>query len=195
MRHSKPIQWLLPLGRLREARALSERAFAEASGVSRITLRQVEARRPSATLDTLIKIAQGLERRLAVLLTPQEECDSDLSTVAVSLKVVRDGDESWKSHFFEMVDEFRRTLDPRLLLLPPSRSLAAPLRALLASMALALCEETGIDFPEWANKGYFLDRPWFPSETESLKATACLESPLWFRRNNIFVLGSFMERA
>jgi hypothetical protein len=30
---------------------------------------------------------------------------------------------------------------------------------------------------------------------ESLKAMALVESPVWFRRRNIFVLGNFLDRA
>ena len=95
----------------------------------------------------------------------------------------------------ELVDGFRRTLDPRLLLLPPPPGLPAELHALLASVVLALCWEAGIDPPSWARVRRFLPRPFFPSETESLKASALVESPLAFRRNNIYVLDNFLERA
>jgi hypothetical protein len=40
-----------------------------------------------------------------------------------------------------------------------------------------------------------LSEPWFVSGMENLKASALLESPLPFRRNNVFVLGNFLSRA
>lgn len=94
-----------------------------------------------------------------------------------------------------LVDEFRRTLDPRLLLLPPVRDLALELKALLASIVMSLCGEAGMNVPGWARKRHPLPTPWFVAEVESLKAMALVESPLPFRRNNIFVLDNFLQRA
>ncbi len=125
----------------------------------------------------------------------REKIQSELSTVGVAMSVLNDGKNSWKIHFMNFVDEFRRTLDTRLLLLPPPNSLSIELRALLSSIVLMLCEEAEVAAPQWARKRVDLERPWFVSETESLKASALLESPLAFRRNNIFVLSNFLERA
>jgi hypothetical protein len=41
----------------------------------------------------------------------------------------------------------------------------------------------------------FLPDPWFVAGIENLKASALVESPVQFRRNNIFVLGNFLSRA
>ena len=57
------------------------------------------------------------------MLLPQEPCNSDYSTYAVSLKVQHDGFDSWKIHFFNFVDEFRKSWDVRLILLPQPLSL------------------------------------------------------------------------
>jgi len=138
--------------------------------------------------------ASALNLELDVLLCPAE-CQSDLSTVGVGYQVIHDGSLSWKIHFFNFVDEFRRTLDPRLILLPPSTALELKLRALLASIVWMLCEEVQMDAPSWAQKRYDLPQPWFVSEIESLKASALVESPVYFRQNNIFVLSNFLERA
>lgn len=94
-----------------------------------------------------------------------------------------------------LVDEFRRTLDVRLIFLPPPSELDKSLSAMLSSIVLYLCDEAEIEAPTWAKKRVDLPTPWFVSETESLKAMAILESPLVFRRNNIFVLENFLERA
>ena len=86
-----------------------------------------------------------------------------MSTQAVAYRVLNQGFESWKIHFMNFVDEFRRTLDPQLLLLAPPKELDMRLKALLASTVLSLCTESGIDAPSWARKMYYLDEPWFVS--------------------------------
>jgi len=137
-----------------------------------------------------------LDKDLVVLLAPSSgKCRSDDSTVGVSFKVMRDGFDTWPIYFLEFVDAFRKTLDMRLILLPPVRDLDAKLLSLLASITLELCAESGMEAPSWAKKSYFLDQPWFISDMESLKATAIQESSLYFRRNNIFVQDNFLKRA
>ncbi|RIL10041.1 MAG: hypothetical protein DCC75_05205, partial [Proteobacteria bacterium] len=135
------------------------------------------------------------DRKVNVVLTPKKRCFSEYSTIAVAMKVQQAGFESWKLHFMELVDEFRRTLDARLILLPPPKDLEARLTALLASIVRTLCFEAKMDTPEWAARRYFLESPWFVSGIEALKASALLESPMAFRTNNIFVQDNFLSRA
>lgn len=186
---------MLPIQRVRRETRLSERDFSKRSKVSRLTLRAAEQRASSISVQSLAEILHYQERELILLASCQQECLSEYSTAVISTKVQRDGFDSWKIYYFELVDEFRRTLDPQLLLLPPVQSLDSKLKSLLASVVLSLCEEAGIDAPSWSTRSYYLDQPWFLSETESLKATALVESPVWFRKNNIFVLENFLKRA
>lgn len=185
----------IPLRKLRLDRRMSERELAEQAGISRVTLRQIEAGEGNPTLHSLHSVADRLERKLLVLLVPSEPCLSDYSTVAVSLKVLHDSFSSWKIHFLEMVDEFRKTADPFLVCLPPVHDLDFSLRALLSSITLSLCEEVGQKPPDWAVRRHFLPEPWFVSEVESLKALAIRDSPVAFRRNNIFVQENFLDRV
>lgn len=185
---------MIPLKKARKNRRLSEEALCHQAGISRMTLRAIERFDPRVTLKTLLSSARVLERRV-VIVAMDDEFRSDFSTVAVSYKVMRDGFESWKIHFMELVDEFRRTLDTGLLVLPPSQVLDPRLSALLASIVLQLCFESHIQAPHWATIRRFLSKPWFVSGSESLKASALMESPLFFRQNNIFVLENFLERA
>jgi len=90
--------------------------------------------------------------------------------------------------------EFRRTKDVRLVLLAPSLKLDRKLVALIASTTIELCHEIGLETPHWAKQNFFLESPWFVSGSEALKPMAILESPLAFRRNNIFVLDNFLQR-
>jgi transcriptional regulator with XRE-family HTH domain len=190
----KVYQFLAPFIRVRNQKRLSERGLAKEAGLSRMTLRAIEAGDVRVSLKSLCMLAQSLNRNIQVLLTP-EECRSDLSTYAVGIQVMRDGFESWKIHFMEMVDEFRKTLDPRLFVLPPPSGLDTKLRALLASMVCVLSHEASMDVPLWADRPHPLEKPWFVSDIQALKPSALVESRLAFRRNNIFVLDNFLRRA
>jgi hypothetical protein len=174
--------------------SFSEREFAKDSGVSRVVLRHLMARDQNINLKSIIKIANYLERDIHVLAI-SNDVNTDFSTVAIAYKVINDGPQSWKIHFMDLVDEFRRTLDPQLFLLAPPDKFPRQLRALLASIVLQLCEENAIDPPSWSRKMYFLEKPWFVSGMQSLKASALVESPLAFRRNNIFVHDNFLMRV
>jgi transcriptional regulator with XRE-family HTH domain len=185
----------LPFSHLRQKKLLSERSFAESAGISRLTLRRLESGGGNPTIDSLERAAAALGRRCVLLLVPDRPAASDYCTVAASLKVLADGFDSWTIHFLELVDEFRKTADGCLLLLPPTRGLDARLEALLASIAVALSEEVGQSPPAWAARRYFLPRPWFVAGVESLKAMAIRDSPVAFRNNNIFVQDNFLQRA
>jgi hypothetical protein len=143
----------------------------------------------------LIKMGDVLDRRVLLALVPPSPAVSDCSTVAVSCAVVRDGFESWKIHFMNLVDEFRRHHDVRLVLMPPISALDPRLKALLASIVYTVCAEVDLEPPEWSCLEYFLPKPWFVSGIESLKASTLVESPFSFRRNNIFVQENFLRRA
>lgn len=192
----KKIQFYAPLRQMRVRARLSEREASVQARLARSTLRQVEAGSETASLASFASACEAVGSRAAVLAFSDDgECSSDCSTVAASLLVAQEGEDSWKTHFMDLVDAFRGALDPRLLLLPPSAKLPPRLVALLASTVLVLCDEAAMDPPDWATKSHWLPSPWFVAGLESLKASAIVESPLAFRRNNIFVLKNFLERA
>ncbi|HMO19139.1 MAG TPA: helix-turn-helix transcriptional regulator [Oligoflexia bacterium] len=182
-----------PHGKILKDMNLSERKFANVSGVSRGTLRKIYGANPGLNLSVLSKIAEGADCSLDIIIAPRSS--SEFSTVAISSNVIRDGFESWKIHFINFVDEFRSCPDPRLIILEPLKELDKKLFALLSSITHFLCNEIALAVPVWAKKSYFLDEPWFVAGTEALKAFALLESPLEFRSNNIFVLENFLYRA
>ncbi len=185
---------LFPIQRLRRINRLSERALASVAGISRRSLQQVIQAESNITLRSIVALSSALGRRVEIVVAPQEVL-SEFCTVALALKVERDGFESWKLHYMELVDEFRRSIDPRLVMLPPHRRFDPRLTALLASLVTELCCEVGLPVPDWAGRRYFLDTPWFVSGIDSLKASALLESPIAFRNNNIFVHNNFTARA
>jgi transcriptional regulator with XRE-family HTH domain len=179
---------------MRLSKGYSERELCKLAGLSRLTLRAIELLRPTVTIQSLLKYATALGLELG-LYTAQSDSDSNFSTVAICLRTTQEGFNTWKIHFMDFVDEFRRTLDTRLLLLPPPAQTDAKLKALLASIVLELCDEAKMAAPSWAKKSYALPEPWFLSEMESLKASALVESPVFYKMNNIFVLDNFLKRA
>jgi hypothetical protein len=104
------------------------------------------------------------------------------------------GVTDWVS-FFDAVDEVRRSRRFDALRQLYSRSRRTRERALLNSTACALAAELGAAPPWWAMRPLILPEPWFVAGMENLKASALVESPLAFRRNNVFVLGNFLSRA
>lgn len=97
--------------------------------------------------------------------------------------------------FFDAVDETRRTRQFDTLRHLYERSRRTREKALINSTACALAAEMGLPPPWWAMNPLVLDEPWFVSGVENLKASALVESPVYFRRNNVFVLGNFLSRA
>lgn len=97
--------------------------------------------------------------------------------------------------FFDAVDEVRRTRSFQSLRRLYRRSRRTRERALLNATACALARELGEPSPWWAMRPLTLEDPWFVAGVENLKASALVESPIHFRRNNVFVLGNFLSRA
>lgn len=103
----------------------------------------------------------------------------------------------WKLPYMQFVDDFRR--------LPPHERLSLVQEdakgdneqyvALISSIVNHLCDESGLEPPNWSLADHWLKTPWFVSGVNSLYAFALLESPFFFRRNNIFVLGNFLDRC
>ena len=104
----------------------------------------------------------------------------------------------WRVPFFQFVDDFRRGLPTNsslsLVEVPPSSN-DEKLLALLKAMVNDLCYDAGYELPEWAAEIHWLPKPWFVAECKSLYAIAIAESPLFFRRNNIFVTKDFLKRC
>ncbi|MDQ2640692.1 MAG: hypothetical protein M3Y79_08955 [Pseudomonadota bacterium] len=106
----------------------------------------------------------------------------------------REGISNWVP-FLDAVDDARRTRSFGGLRALYSRSRRTREKSLLNATACALAAEFQQPPPWWAMHPLTLPEPWFVAGIENLKATALVESPLPFRRNNIFVLGNFLSRA
>jgi transcriptional regulator with XRE-family HTH domain len=182
---------------VRHRRGYSQRELSRLAGVSFRAVQLLETHRHDPRLSTVEKVAHALGLppagiRWAVdrYLTNEPE-----SVFHVSVRMHLDGFDSWKVHLFDFVDRLRSDPDPALVRTPPTTELDARLAALVAATVDTLCREQGLDAPGWVAAVAPLPEPWFVSGVENLKASALLESPVHFRRRNIFVLENFLARA
>ena len=100
----------------------------------------------------------------------------------------------WLIPFMEFVDDFRRTKSASEII-DPIEPGNERFDALLASTIEYLCHELSLNPPDWVWEVPSCRTPWFVSGVESLKAITLVESPVYFRRRKIFVLGNFLDRA
>jgi hypothetical protein len=105
------------------------------------------------------------------------------------------GDEKWwPIHLMNFVDDFRRSKEPRAIE-APFRQSERRMDALVAATVESLCDELGLEPPEWLEEIPESEEPWFVSGLERLKAIAIVQSPLRFRMRKIFVLENFLNRV
>jgi hypothetical protein len=102
--------------------------------------------------------------------------------------------KNWVIHLMDFVDDFRYYKNP-LAVEEPFELTNERFDALLASVAMYLCDEGGIECPGWILEVPACKDPWFVSGLENLKAIALVESPLQFRLRKIFVLENFLSRV
>ncbi len=103
--------------------------------------------------------------------------------------------ENWQISYFDFVDSFLFAKNHLLVSQRPVDGLDLKSLALICSMVMQLCEENKVQSPEWAMLSLELDEPWFISKFKSLRAICLVQSPLFFKRNNIFVGDDFLKRA
>jgi transcriptional regulator with XRE-family HTH domain len=181
---------------LREERHFSQRKLAEKAGISFRALQLAESGKGNPRMSTLNRIGAVFGHypdagmRAVELLWGR---DTD-SIWAVSDKIVLNGSESWKLFLFEFVDAFRRNPSSVLIDVSPVGELNPRITALMASVVEMLCSESAISVPSWAKGVGVLSVPWFVAGVENLKASALVESPVYFRKRLIFVLDNFLER-
>ena len=90
---------------------------------------------------------------------------------------------------------FRREKNISYVQDPPHIKLDKRTMALLASAVETLCDEMNLEIPWWCYGIPTLKTPYFVAGVENLKALSIMESPIHFRKRNIFVLGNFLERT
>lgn len=174
---------------------LSQRALARRAGVAFRTVQLLETGGRDHRASTLDKVAKVLGYPIVLVPPSEKGLDPGPTAAEAAAKMRDEGPDSWKLDLFELVDAFRRDPRPSRVTRAPDPDIPPRALALTASTVEALCAERGLKAPWWCQGVPALPVPWFPSETESLKAEALAESPAAFRRRGIFVLGNFLSRA
>lgn len=185
------------IGTVRHRRGVSQRALARRAGLSFRGMQLLETPGHDARLSSLERVAfaLGLPRtqiRRAVADALSEPPDS---LFCASVRILEDGEPSWRRHFMDSVDEVRRSGSAAAIVTPIAAALPERLKAMAAGIAETLAGESGIAAPPWTRSIGPLADPWFVAGYESLKAAAIVESPVAFRSRNVFVLANFLERA
>lgn len=182
--------------KIREINSISQRRLAAIAGISYKTLQLVEGGGHDVRLTTLTQIARALgysphyvEKSIDHIFTTPPN-----SVFPTSENILREGKDSWRIYLFNFVDAFRKKRDPSYITEPPSERSYTKMKALLASTVETLCLELEINIPWWCSAVTTLQEPWFVAGIENLKAASLVESPVHFRKRNIFVLANFLER-
>lgn len=184
------------LTKMRYKKGLSQRDAANLASLSYRTIQLLDSGRHDPKISTLKNIARAFGY-------PPWIIDSHLDFIfsrpvdsisIISERVLREGEGSWKIWLFNFVDAFRKEKDSSYVDSPPRMGLSPRLDALFASTVETLCEELGVSIPSWCGAIPPLKTPWFVSGVENLKAISILESPIHFKKRNIFVLENFLSR-
>jgi hypothetical protein len=126
---------------------------------------------------------------------------SDVTTIPRTLldvaEVARGGRTLFDLALSEFLDEFYTRPGARQAMIaeePPA--LGRFEDAWLGAVAEHLARRWGLEIPTWVDQPHrFLDRPFFAGGLESLKAILLAESPLAFRKRQIFVEAEPLRRA
>lgn len=184
------------LALLRRAKGMSQRQLALLAGLSYKTIQLIETGGQDTKVSSLSAIAKafgypptGVQEQIEILFaTPPD------SIRIISEEIHRSKKDFWKTCLFNFVDAFRRSKNLTYVVSPPVENLNPGLKVLLTSTVETLCQELHLDIPAWCGGISPLEKPWFVSGIENLKAMALVESPIHFRKRNIFVLSNFLER-
>jgi transcriptional regulator with XRE-family HTH domain len=162
----------------RRRRGVSQRRLADRAGLSFRGVQLLESAGHDPRLSSLVRVAAalGLPSEGIARLVADFFREPASSFRSASIRMARDGFASWPLHLFDAVDRYRQSGDQDLISAPPMLPLDARLEALIASTVESLCHEATLDAPSWCRAVVSLDRPWFVSGVENLKASALVGS-------------------
>jgi transcriptional regulator with XRE-family HTH domain len=180
----------------RNEMGVSQRTMASLAGLSFRTIQLIESGVHDPKISTLKNIAKAMgyppdiiEDQLDIIFKQPTD-----SVLIISERILKEGEDSWKTWLFNFVDAFRQHKEMSYISNPPAQGLPPKINALLSSTVETLCEELSIATPAWCGSVPMLAAPWFVSGIENLKAASIAESPIHFRKRNIFVLENFLSR-
>ena len=99
------------LQRLREERSLSQRALAIKAGIAFRSVQLMESGHHNPRWSTVLKLGKALGVEPAELLQTAKGRQARETVRDCSLRIARDGKDSWKIHLMDFVDAFRRDGD------------------------------------------------------------------------------------
>lgn len=114
---------------------------------------------------------------------------------------VKTGQKPSTADLGDLLDDFRwhcHTPEEKLALVtdPPEPTGEPETDAYFAAMVETLCREALIKPPSWTElPSTYLSRPWFAGGLESLKSILLAESPVAFRRRNLFISANALQRV
>lgn len=183
--------------KIRASGGISQRKLAELANVSFRTVQLLESETPrNVGVDILERIFRALGYADDEFVSYTKHfCDSFPDSLRSLSRRISYDDTEWKLTFFDFVDEFRRRKDSLLIEQAPVSTCDLKYQALFASTVESLCREIKIASPKWTDMVVPLSKPWFLAGVESLKPMAIVESPIHFRKRNIFVLENFLSRV
>lgn len=100
----------------------------------------------------------------------------------------------WKIALMDFVDDFRYYQDAAMIA-EPFKLGDESKDAVLAGVIETICDELGMEIPDWLRDVPPCSEPTFLTEMESTKAIAIVESPVRLRLRNIFVWDNFLFRV
>lgn len=171
----------------RKIKELGIIAVAKASGLNKSTISRYVHGQRDYSLENYQKILEAVD------LLENANLRGRTSARDASKRVANG--EDWQIAYFDYVDSFLATKSERLVAQRPVDGLEIRLVALLCSITMQLCAEHKVSPPEWSTLSLGLEEPWFISRFKSLRAISLVESPVFFKRNNIFVGQDFLQRA
>ena len=115
-------------------------------------------------------------------------------TIGETKEKITSDETWWKVYFYDFVDDFRYHKKLQAVSEPFVFD-DNKFDALLASTVEALCAELNLKTPGWTKNVPACEKPFFVAGFENLKATAIVESPVYFRIRKVFVTGSFLQRV
>lgn len=162
-------------------------AVAEAAGLNKSTISRYVNGQREYSLENYKKVFR------AVQLIEEAGLRGRTSAREATQRVVLG--EDWQIAYFDFIDSFLATKSEILLEQRPAEGLDIRSLALICAIVMQLCEENKVRAPDWARLSLELEEPWFISKFKSLRATSLVQSPIYFKRNNIFVGDDFLKRA
>jgi transcriptional regulator with XRE-family HTH domain len=171
----------------RKIRAIGINVVARACGLNKSTV----SRYVNGEREYSLKNFEIIE--LAVKAIEKGQLQGRTSARAATQRV--HGGENWRVAYFDFVDSFLATQSEHLLSERPVEGLGIKPLSLICAIVMQLCHEAQMDAPEWAKASLELEQPWFLSNFESLRAISLVESPIFFKRNNIYAGADFLKRV